>query len=283
MRPPRQVEFALVHPVEKMKNSSFNPLIPILMYHQVTPHPLPAFRKYAVTPKAFAAQMNWLARVGYVPVNLDVLLDYRNDRGTLPSRPVIITFDDGFQDCVEHAVPVLQAHGFTAIFYLVVGLMGKTSQWLLAERGIELPLMDWTAAQQLIAAGFQCGSHCMTHLRLADLSSAACREELLRSRLLLEDKLAHEVKHLAYPFGSFNERVRAIVAETGYRSACSVRIGLSTEGDDPLALHRVPVSGQDSLLDFIYRLRTARSFGEFMRGQVRALLHWHSSGAQAMR
>jgi peptidoglycan/xylan/chitin deacetylase (PgdA/CDA1 family) len=248
------------------------PAIPILMYHQVTPRPCPAFRKYAVTPKAFAAQMSWLGRAGYVPIDIDALLDARSDRGTLPSRPVIITFDDGFQDCAEHAVPILQAWGFTAIFYLVAGMVGKTSQWLLSERGIELPLMDWTTARRLEAAGFHCGSHSMSHPRLAELSPAACREELLRSRQLLEDNLGHEVQHLAYPFGSFNERVRATVAETGYRSACSVIIGLSTAGDDPLALPRVPVIGQDSLLDFISRLRTARSLGEFMRGKVRRLL-----------
>jgi peptidoglycan/xylan/chitin deacetylase (PgdA/CDA1 family) len=246
--------------------------IPILMYHQVTPQRLTAFRKYAVTPKAFAAQMSWLAWAGYVPINLDVWLDYRSDRDRLPSRPVIITFDDGFQDCVEHAVPILQARGFTAIFYLVAGLVGKTSRWLQSERGIELPLMDWTAARQLEAAGFHCGSHSMSHLRLANLSPAACREELRWSRRLLEDNLGHEVRHLAYPFGSFNDRVRAMAAETGYRSACSVGVGLSPAGDDRLALHRVPVTGQDSLLDFICRLCTAHSVRELMRDKVRALL-----------
>jgi peptidoglycan/xylan/chitin deacetylase (PgdA/CDA1 family) len=254
------------------------------MYHQITPRTLPTFRKYAVTPKAFAAQMDWLSRAGYVTINLDALLSYRSDQGMLPSRPVIITFDDGFQDCIEHAVPVLHSHGFTAIFYLVAGLVGTTSRWLLPERGVELPLMDWTAARRLQAAGFQCGSHAMSHPRLSELSAAVCHDELLRSRQLLEDNLGHQVEHLAYPFGSFNETVRAIVAETGYRSACSVRIGLSTADDDPLALPRVPVSGQDSLLDFICRLRTARSCGEFMRGKVRTLLrHWHSGGAQAPR
>jgi peptidoglycan/xylan/chitin deacetylase (PgdA/CDA1 family) len=261
-----------------------NAAIPILMYHQVTPQPHSAFRKYAVTPKAFAAQMSWLAWAGYVPINLDVWLDYRSDRGTLPSRPVIITFDDGFQDCVEHAVPILQARGFTAIFYLVAGLVGKTSRWLVSERGIELPLMDWTAARQLEAAGLYCGSHCMSHLRLADLSPAACREELLGSRRLLEDNLGHEVKHLAYPFGSFNDKVRAMVAETGYRSACSVAVGLSPAGDDRLALHRVPVTGQDSLLDFICRLCTAHSVRELMRRTVRAfLLHMQLSGRRSPR
>jgi peptidoglycan/xylan/chitin deacetylase (PgdA/CDA1 family) len=238
--------------------------IPILMYHQVTPRPHPALRKYAVTPRAFGAQMKWLTLAGYVPITFDRLLAHRSGDCPLPPRPIVITFDDGFQDCVEHAVPILHARGFTAMFYLVAGLVGKTSRWLLQERGVELPLMDWSAARSLEAAGFQFGSHTMSHPRLVDLSSGDCCEELLQSRQLLEDHLGHEVRHLAYPFGSFDEKVRALVAETGDRSASSVRIGLSPQEDDVLALHRVPISGQDSLPDFICRLHTARGLGEVL-------------------
>jgi len=257
--------------------------IPILMYHQVTPRPHPSLRKYAVTPRAFGAQMSWLTLAGYVPTTLDKLLAYRSGHCPLPSRPIVITFDDGFQDCFEHAVPILQARGFTAIFYLVAGLVGKTSRWLLPERGVELPLMDWTAARRLEAGGFQCGSHTMSHPRLADLSPEGCREELLESRRLLEDHLGHEVRHLAYPFGSFNEKARVLVAETGYRSACSVRIGLSPPEDDVLALHRVPINGQDSLLDFICRLHTARGVGDMLynkaQGALRRLQRLRASAA----
>jgi peptidoglycan/xylan/chitin deacetylase (PgdA/CDA1 family) len=241
------------------------------MYHQVTPRPLLAFRQYAVTPKAFAVQMHWLALAGYSPINIDALLEHRSGGSILPLRPVIITFDDGYQDCIDYAAPILQAHGFTAVFYLVAGLVGKTSRWLLRELGIELPLMDWTAVRQLKAAGFQCGTHSMSHPYLTDLSPAACRNELLESRHLLEDHLGHEVRHLAYPYGSFNERVRAIAAETGYQSACAVRVGLSAPDDDPLALHRVPINGRDSLPDFICRLHTARTLGEVLHSKARGI------------
>jgi peptidoglycan/xylan/chitin deacetylase (PgdA/CDA1 family) len=238
------------------------------MYHQVTPHPLPAFRKYAVTPEAFAAHMRWLARARYVPIDLDTLLDYRKGKCTLPPRPAIITFDDGFQDCVDYAVPVLQARGFTAVFYLVASLVGQTSRWLMRERGIELPLMDWEAARELERAGFHCGSHTVSHPRLAELSPATCRAELAESRRLLEDNLGHAVQDMAYPHGSMNEHVRALVAEGGYRSACSSRLGLSAPDDDLLALHRIPVNGQDTLLDFACRLRTAHSFHEWLTSKA---------------
>jgi peptidoglycan/xylan/chitin deacetylase (PgdA/CDA1 family) len=248
--------------------------VPILMYHQVAPRPRPVFRKYAVTPKAFAAQMKWLSLMGYVPITLDALLAHRSGQCSLPARPIVITFDDGFQDCIDYAAPIMRALGFTAIFYLVAGLVGKTSRWLLSERGIELPLMDWTAARELEAAGFQCGSHTMNHPHLAELTSAACGEELLSSRSVLEDHLGHEVRHLAYPFGSFNQRVRDLALETGYRSASSVRIGLSPPDDDSLALHRIHVTGQDSLLDFICRLRRAHTMGEWLHGKAAHVSQW---------
>lgn len=244
------------------------------MYHQVSPRAVPGFRKYVVSPQAFTAQMRWLALAGYTSITLDALLAHRNGTYSLPRRPVVITFDDGFQDCVEYAVPILQARGFTAIFYLVAGLMGKTSRWLVPERGFEFPLIDWATARQLEAAGFSCGAHSMSHPRLAELSPDACRVELEESRRLLEDQLGHEVRHLAYPFGSYNAVVRAIAADTGYASACSVRIGLSAPDDDRLALHRVPVSGQDSLLDFACRLQRARTPGELLRGKAQGARIW---------
>jgi peptidoglycan/xylan/chitin deacetylase (PgdA/CDA1 family) len=246
-------------------------VVPILTYHLVALRPVSGFEKYTVTPQAFAAQMGWLARQGYTSISLDQLLAHCAGRAGLPKRPIILTFDDGFQDCVECAVPILQAHGFTAIFYLVAGLAGQTSHWLTEERGIVLPLLDWTAARGLLAAGFTCGSHTMTHPHLAWLSPAACRDELVRSRKVLQDELGHEIRHLAYPFGSFNERVREMAAEAGYHSACSVRIGFAAPGHHPLSLHRVPVTGQDTLLDFVCRLHTGRTPEQLLRGKVDGL------------
>jgi peptidoglycan/xylan/chitin deacetylase (PgdA/CDA1 family) len=248
----------------------FKPIsVPILMYHQVSPRPHPSFRKYCVTPGAFAAQMAWLTWTGYRSISLDAVLAARSGQGGLPRRPVVITFDDGFQDCWDYAVPVLRERGFSALFFLVAGLVGRRSTWLLREKGVEFPLMDWTAARGLLDAGLECGAHSLSHPRLAELPTAECRRELDESRQILADGLGHEVTHLAYPFGSYDERVRAIAAEVGYRSACSVRIGLSKPDDDALALHRVPVSGREGLANFICRLRTGRRMSEVLRRRTR--------------
>lgn len=222
--------------------------VPILMYHQITPAPHPAFRKYAITPAVFARQMRWIARNGFVPVRLGDAFGI--DARDLPEKPLVITFDDGFSDCNEHAVPILASRGFTATFFVVAGLAGKRSEWLVRERGLEYPLMDWPAVRQLVDDGFECGAHSMSHPRLAELSAGACHRELQDSRREIEDHIGRAVRHVAYPFGSFSASVRDIAAACGYRSGCTVRAGVASTADDPLALARVPVNGTDGPLEF---------------------------------
>ena len=245
--------------------------VPILMYHEVTETPHSGFIKYSVTRRAFAAQMRWLALAGYQTIDLPTLLAYRQGQGSIPRRPIIITFDDGFRDCAVHAARAMAEHGFSATFFVVAGLIGGSSVWLRAERGLELPLMSWDDARALERAGHHCESHSVTHPRLAELSPVACRGELSGSRELIEDALGHAVRYLAYPFGSHNEQVRAVARECGYLGACSVTMGLSGAGDDALALERVPVLGTDSLFDFISRLGSAYSVGDRLSHLARSV------------
>lgn len=236
--------------------------VPVLMYHEVSPYPQPSFRRYTVTVREFTRQMRCLAAFGYQAIDMDALVRARTGQGALPKRPVLITFDDGYQGCVDYAVPVLRAHEFTAVFYLVAGLMGETSRWLLPELGLELPLMSWETARALIADGFQCGAHTVTHPRLAGLDPARCRAELVNARSRLETELGRPMVHLAYPYGSHDHAVQQMAAEAGYTTACSTRAGLSGPEDDLLALHRVTIYGHDSLLDFACRLQTGTAVRE---------------------
>lgn len=251
------------------------------MYHEVAERSAPGFEKYTVTPRAFAAQMRWLARAGYSAIGLDAVLAQRARGTELPRRPVVLTFDDGFRSCVEWAVPVLQAYDFTATFYLVVGLMGQASRWLRASHGFELPLIDWPTARRLADAGFHCGAHSMTHPHLQTLAPARCRYELVESRRIAEQELGREVGHLAYPFGSYDAPVRQMAADAGFRSACSVKLGRSPPDDDPLALRRIPVSGRDTLLDFVCRLRTAESLRGLVYRKARGA--WRRIRSHAVR
>lgn len=244
-----------------MSRSSAVP-VPVLMYHEVSLSPHPAFQRYTVTAREFSHQMRLLAALGFETVGLDTLVRARAGKGSLPRRPVIITFDDGYQGSVDHAVPVLRARNFTATFFLVAGLMGQTSRWMVPELGVDLPLMSWDTARKLGAEGFQFGAHTMTHPKLTGVDSALCRTELVDARKYIEQELSRPAIHLAYPFGSYDGNVQVLAAEAGYVTACSTRTGLSPADDDLLALHRVSVYGHDSIFDFVSRLRTGAAVRE---------------------
>jgi peptidoglycan/xylan/chitin deacetylase (PgdA/CDA1 family) len=236
--------------------------VPILMYHEVSRAPRPSFAKYSVTARAFEAQMRWLSMAGYRTIDLATLLIHRRDGTLVPPKSIVVTFDDGFRDAAVFAGAVMAEHGFSATFFLVAGLMGGMSTWLERERGVSLPIMSWRDARSLERAGHRCESHTVTHPRLAELAPNACRDELVRSRSVIEEALGHAVRYVAYPFGSESAEVRTIARDCGYDGACGVTIGLSTAADDPLALRRVPVLGTDSMADFLSRIRTAYTVGD---------------------
>jgi peptidoglycan/xylan/chitin deacetylase (PgdA/CDA1 family) len=242
--------------------------VPILMYHQVTPASTAPLDRYAITPRRFAAHMRVLSLARYHPITIAELVGCWRERKAPPPRAVVITFDDGFRDCIEFAVPVLQHHRFRAVFYLVAGLLGTTSRWMRAGGGPEYPLMDWAAARGLQDIGMQCGAHSLTHPALADCSPAEARRELIESRKLLEDRLGQGIDHFAYPYGSVTPQVRDLAADAGYLSACATDRRLATAGDDWLQLPRVPVYGGESLVDFVCRLRTAESPQQLLRNRL---------------
>jgi O-antigen biosynthesis protein len=235
------------------------------MYHQVSSIPLPPYARYTVTPTAFARQMRVLATLGYRSISLDRLLAARAAGTDLPKRSVVITFDDGFADALRHAVPVLARHRLTATFFVVAGLLGKSSEWTRRKRGLEMPLADADTLRALLADGFTIGSHTLTHRHLTELPDSECRYELSESKRRLEDALRREVHHLAYPYGSTNDGVRQNAADCGYRTACATTEGIATAWDDLLMLPRLLVSGSDSLADFVCRLRTGH--------ELKALAH----------
>lgn len=246
--------------------------VPILMYHEVARLPRRDFIRFTVAEREFAWQVRWLARLGFTAISMDQLVAARDGSGKLPRRPVVITFDDGFADSARFAPPILRRFGFTATFYLVAGLVGRPSEWLQREVGFTLPLMNWEAVHALQNDGFHFGSHTLTHPRLARIPAENGLDELARSRAILEQALGRRVEHLAYPFGSHDERVIGIAKEAGYRTACTT-IEARSQHEDLLALRRIPVYGTDSKLDFVARVLTAKPAASLVRAARRWLRH----------
>jgi peptidoglycan/xylan/chitin deacetylase (PgdA/CDA1 family) len=244
--------------------------VPVLMYHLVSDEPVPdSFARWRVTPAAFRRQIRTLVRLGYAAVSAeDVHLALRGIRN-LPPRPVHITFDDGFVDCLRYAAPVLHEAGMRATMYVVAGLTGGRSRWMAAE-GVDLPLLGTTGLRELEQAGVECQSHSFTHPSLAQCPDSVISDELVRSRERLEDVTGHAVTSLAYPHGSSDDRVRTIASGAGYTTAYTTQPGKVLPADDVLALPRVKVDGRDRHATFVGRVVTGQHVGGQVRGLVRS-------------
>lgn len=223
------------------------------MYHSVSPSG-PRARNGAVAPALFGAQMVWLRGNGYTAVTLDDLRAFAVGGLVLPQRPVVITFDDGYADFTEHALPVLRDHGFTATVFAVGSLVGGTSVWMREEQGVERPLMGWREIEGLRREGITIGSHGSTHRRLGGLDRNDALDEIAGSKLILEERLGAAVEHFAYPYGDMSESVAAVVREAGYLTACSTRSGFNGKGMDLFALRRLDVYGTDTVRRFAVKV-----------------------------
>jgi len=226
----------------------------VLMYHQVD-LPLSAQeQRFCTPPDDFAAQMKWLVGAGYRGVTLDAVIGHVTGSKPLPERSVHITFDDGFVGVLEHALPTLKTLGLPATLFALPRRIGATNDWMHARGFPRRALLSQPQLRLLADEGMTIGSHTCSHVRLPDLAADAARAEISDSRRELEDLLGREVAHFAYPYGLFNEPVREMVAQAGYRSACSTRSGFNRSGEDPYLVRRLDIAGTDRLWQFRQKL-----------------------------
>jgi peptidoglycan/xylan/chitin deacetylase (PgdA/CDA1 family) len=215
--------------------------VPVLMYHSVATSASRRFARFVVTPGEFAAQMDCLAARGYHPVTaLDLARGLAAD--DLPARPVVLTFDDAYTDFESAVMPVLQARGFPATLYVPTAYVGGTASWLADCNEDQRPILSWQAIRDVAAAGIEVASHSHSHPQLDRVPLRVVRDEVRRSRQLLEDQLGTPVAGFAYPFGYWNQGVRSAVAAAGYSYACAVGELVVSGTDDPWTLPRLTVA-----------------------------------------
>jgi peptidoglycan/xylan/chitin deacetylase (PgdA/CDA1 family) len=219
--------------------------VPILLYHAVSAEATAAFRRWAVHPQRFGDHLAVLAESGYQPITVSRRGAPRaggdQPAGTLPPRPVVLTFDDGFADFASAALPRLERHGFASTLYVTTGYVGRGAGWLAAEGEGRRPLLTWPQLAEVATRGVEIGAHSHTHPRLDELPTREVREEVLRSRRTLEDRLQQPVPSFAYPHGYHGPRVRRVVVEAGFDSAVAVKHAMSSTEDDRFALARIIV------------------------------------------
>ena len=234
--------------------------VPILAYHMVNDDVSGIrFPKLGVSQKRFLAQMGYLHASGYNTITIKEWLSYRWGSGVCPSKPIIISFDDGYRSCYTTAWPVLKDYGFTAVVFLVTKYIGGVNSWDRAKRGAEEPLLSIEEIRALAGGGIEFGSHSHAHEDLTQMPLSAVESDVSASKSVLEGALGIEVTAFSYPYGKQNDKVRWAVQDAGFQAACLTQPGDNHEGVDPFQLKRIIVKRNDTLFDFKIKLRKGES------------------------
>ncbi|MEZ0326363.1 MAG: polysaccharide deacetylase family protein [Fimbriimonas sp.] len=226
--------------------------VPILMYHRIAPlNPQSVVKGHYVHPKMFARQMGVLARLGYQAVPLRDLYD--SDK-TLPSKAVVVTFDDGYKNFSDNALPALISHSFASTVFLVANLIGKSNEWDQGRGDVKEPLMGLQEIEMAADNGTEIGSHTLDHADLTAVDTAEAWRQIAESKAVLEKVLGTEVGSFCYPYGRKTPEVQAMVRKAGYRLACSTEKGLNHSNTDRTALRRINVRSDTLMPVFLYKL-----------------------------
>jgi peptidoglycan/xylan/chitin deacetylase (PgdA/CDA1 family) len=209
----------------------------VLMYHGVADEAEDP-NHLCVTPNRFAEQMTWLKRRGLRGVSIGTLVDAM--RAGRPRGLVGITFDDGYVNVLEAALPELRRHGFTATMFVISGRLGGSNEW---DEGPRWPLMSPGQVCELAAAGMEIGSHSATHARLAGIDVGQLEAEVSESKASIGELVGARIRGFAYPYGSMDAAARHSVRDAGYDYACAVQTPMSELGF--MALPRIYVGQSD--------------------------------------
>ncbi len=228
--------------------------VPILMYHALAARPQ-SDRRLAVDPRTFADQLGYLHRCGYKTVTTQELAQaLRTPDHQLPAKPVVLTFDDGYADFYEVALPLLARYGFTGTVFITTGWVAGERQ----RRGQPADMLSWRQIEEVAAAGVEIGAHTVNHPELDQLASDRLEHELVAAKDALENRLGAAVPGLAYPFGYSSRLVRERAAAVGYEYACAVGNRLASPSANPFALPRLTIARSTRLPSFAQAVAAER-------------------------
>lgn len=216
--------------------------IPVLMYHYIRINPVATDTlgfNLSVTPRDFEAQLAWLRANGYQSISMAQATDAIENGAQLPAKPIVITFDDGYDDFYTTALPLLRKYGFRGEAYIVPDFLNHPHY------------MTTDQVKTAAAEGTFIGAHTMDHIALARVQPYWARYQIDASRKALQKLTCQGVTDFAYPYGSFNPAVERLVAQAGFTDAVTTRPGgYHPAHGDPYAISRVRVSGGESLASF---------------------------------
>lgn len=236
--------------------------IPILLYHRLLSKEAAdrgevrddeiIFASYDVS---FASQMKYLHEAGYTTLDFDDYVAIRCGESPRPEKPVIITLDDGYLSSYRYAFPVLKQYGQKATVFVALE-PGEYTRRIV--EGVDA-FLTHDQIREMSVSGISIQSHTLTHCVLTELADDAARRELGESRSKLSDLTGLPVEHIAIPRAGYSQRIKRLVREAGYKTACCNRKGAATGASDPLALPRIVIERDMDLRSFARSLTSATS------------------------
>jgi peptidoglycan/xylan/chitin deacetylase (PgdA/CDA1 family)/GT2 family glycosyltransferase len=255
----------------------FGRRLPALLFHNVgDPALTTTYPGMTISPAQFKKQMSWLARAGYVGVRPAEWIAWCKQGTPLPTKPVLLTFDDAYAGVADHALPVLRERGFGAAVFVVTGQIGGTNAWEKETGGAGTdPLMTKSEIQNWAMQGIEFGAHSVNHQDLRKLNAEELEAEVSESGRELSQVVGSAVKTFAYPYGHYSDEARSTVAHF-YDLACTCDEGLNDLGTDLCLLRRTMVHPEDTYFDMMCRARFGWSWVSEVRSVLRIRSRWRA-------
>ncbi|MGH2448957.1 MAG: polysaccharide deacetylase family protein [Chloroflexota bacterium] len=219
--------------------------VPVLIYHHIKwlkPSDDAIERGLTVLPSEFHAELRYLKLHRYHPITILRAVAALTDGEKLPSKPVAITFDDGYSDMYSYALPMLRHFHFQASFFIIAGLVGKPRY------------LTWKQIVVMSRRGMDMEAHTMTHPDLTLVPAKQARWELSQSRRLIQQHTHRPVRIMAYPYGSYNPAILRAVHRAGYIAAFTTKQGWWLHRGTLLTEPRVYIDLDDTVPIFAGRL-----------------------------
>ena len=206
-----------------------------MLYHQIDSGGNPKYYSNFVSPESFERQITFLHKQDYSFLALkDLSVFFEEDR-TMPTKNVIISFDDGYLDNLTNAWPILKRYGAKMTIFLTTGFIGRSITWNEKENSF----LSREQILELHQKGIEFGSHTLTHPSLTRCPLDKVIYEVSASKANLEELLDDAVDGFAYPYGSYNKDVKDAVMKAGYKLACTMHRGINSMDTDPFTLRRM--------------------------------------------
>ena len=228
--------------------------VPVLTYHSVNYED----SLISVTPESFDRQLLYIKAKGYKVISLAELVEGIKSNKRFNRKTVVITFDDGRKDNYIYGLAILKKYRFPVMIFLAANEVNNKPDFL-----------TWDEVKAMMRYNVSFGAHTKNHVYLSSIGSdETLRDEIAGSKKLIEKNIIAPAEYFSYPYGAFNENVKNIVKESGYKGACTTNIGFGRFNEDIYAIKRIRVKNSDTNKPFHFWAKLSGYYNLFRRPRL---------------